>query len=109
MMLRTGRKGRTMTEETSERTQRVIRRLQERGLHDQAARFERVLAGGISDGLLFALREICQTALTAIEAIDPTTETMLEELRLEIDKRLARHRASERAEGRETAASPGPM
>jgi hypothetical protein len=43
-----------MTEETSERTQRVIRRLQERGLHDQAARFERVLAGGISDGLLFA-------------------------------------------------------
>jgi hypothetical protein len=41
------------------------------------------------------LREICQTALTAIEAIDPTTETMLEELRLEVDKRLVRHHTPE--------------
>ena len=89
MLLRTGIEGCTITEETSERTQRVTRRLQELGFHDQAARCERVLAGGISDGFLFALREICQTALTAIEAIDPTTETMLEELRLEVDKRLA--------------------
>jgi hypothetical protein len=48
--------------------------------------------------LLLALREVCQTALTAIEAIDPATETMLEELRLEIDKRLARRHTSEASE-----------
>jgi hypothetical protein len=54
-----------------------------------------VLAGKIGGGLLLALREICQTALTAIEAIDPTTETMLEELRLEVDKRLVRHHTPE--------------
>ena len=59
---------------------------------------KRVLATGLGGGLLLALREVCQTALTAIEAIDPATETMLEELRLEIDKRLARHYTSEASE-----------
>jgi hypothetical protein len=84
-----------MTEPPIKRTQQVIQRLQESGHHKQAAQFEGALAGGIGAGLLMALREICQTALTAIEAIDPTTETMLEELRLEIDKRLGPHHAAE--------------
>ena len=83
-----------MTEEPIERTQRVIQHLQERGHHEHAAQFEGALASGIG-GLLMALREVCQTTLTAIEAIDPTTETMLEELRLEIDKRLGPHHAPE--------------
>jgi hypothetical protein len=34
------------------------------------------------------LRDACQFALTAIEALDPKTELMAEELRLEVDKRL---------------------
>jgi hypothetical protein len=83
-----------MTEEPIERTQRVIQHLQESGHHEQAAQFEGALVTGIG-GLLMALREVCQTTLTAIEAIDPTTETMLEELRLEIDKRLGPHPTQE--------------
>jgi hypothetical protein len=39
--------------------------------------------------LLAALRETCQVALTAIEAIDPVSATLIEELRLEVDKRLS--------------------
>jgi len=38
--------------------------------------------------VLFALRQTCETILTAIEAIDPVTQTMIEELRLEVEKRL---------------------
>jgi hypothetical protein len=41
--------------------------------------------------LLFALREVCETILTAIEAIDPVTQTMIEELRLEVEKHLRLH------------------
>ncbi|HTB42225.1 MAG TPA: hypothetical protein VK741_01270 [Acetobacteraceae bacterium] len=45
-------------------------------------------AHAVERGLLFALRETCETILTAIEAIDPVTQTMIEELRLEVEKRL---------------------
>lgn len=37
---------------------------------------------------LSTLRETCQVVLTAIEAIDPVCATFVEELRLEVDKRL---------------------
>ena len=87
-----------MPDEPRERAERVIQHLQERGYHDHAARFESALGGGIGAGLLMTLREICQTALTAIEAIDPATETLLEELRLEIDKRLAPHETPEQSD-----------
>jgi hypothetical protein len=40
---------------------------------------------------LHALRDACQTVLTAIEAIDPSSGTAIEELRLEVDKRLMPH------------------
>ncbi len=43
---------------------------------------------GAERGLLFTLREACETILTAIEAIDPVTQTMIEELRVEVEKRL---------------------
>jgi hypothetical protein len=42
----------------------------------------------IGHALLEGLREACQTALTTIEALDPKTQLLAEELRLEIDKRL---------------------
>src|SRR5579875_1646253 len=42
-------------------------------------------------GFLHALRDACQTVLTAIEAIDPSSGTAIEELRLEVDKRLMPH------------------
>jgi hypothetical protein len=39
-----------------------------------------------------ALREACQVVLTAIEAIDPVSATMVEELRLAVDARLLEKR-----------------
>ncbi len=42
-------------------------------------------------GFLHALRDACQTILTAIEAIDPASFTAIDELRLEVDKRLLPH------------------
>jgi hypothetical protein len=38
--------------------------------------------------LLSALRDVCQVVLTSIEAIDPVCGTLVEDLRLEVDKRL---------------------
>jgi hypothetical protein len=87
------------------RTRDLIARLREHGHREQADRVERQLADGVerqladgferqlslhglSRGALFALREACETLLTAVEAIDPVTQTMVEELRLEVEKRL---------------------
>ena len=47
--------------------------------------------GGLGQGFLHALRDACQTVLTAIEAIDPSSGTAIEEFRLEVDKRLMPH------------------
>ena len=47
--------------------------------------------------MLFALRAACETVLTAIQAIDPVTQTMIEELRLEVEKRLRLSPGSEPA------------
>jgi hypothetical protein len=44
--------------------------------------------------LLAALRETCQVVLTAIEAIDPVCAALVEELRLEVDKRLTEGHSS---------------
>jgi hypothetical protein len=70
----------------------LIERLREQGHHVEADR----LAGHLplqtaERGVLFALREVCETILTAIEAIDPVTQTMIEELRLEVEKHLRLH------------------
>jgi len=80
-----------MVEDAREKTERIIHELQELGRHDAAEHLELALSEKIEDALLLAIREACQTVLTAIEAIDPNTEMLLEELRLEIDKRLTRH------------------
>ncbi|WP_284943883.1 hypothetical protein [Acidisoma cladoniae] len=45
----------------------------------------------IGHGFLHGLRDALQTILTAIEAIDPASGTAIEELRLEVDKRLMPH------------------
>jgi hypothetical protein len=50
-------------------------------------------------GFLHALRDACQTILTAIEAIDPVSITAIDELRLEVDKYLQPHGESERTSG----------
>ena len=80
-----------MVDEAREKTEHIIHELQELGRHKEAEHLELALSEKIEDALLLALREACQVVLTAIEAIDPNTEMLLEELRLEIDKRLTRH------------------
>ncbi len=73
----------------AQQTRDLIKRLRESGHRAEADRLERQLtAHAVERGLLFALRETCETILTAIEAIDPVTQTMIEELRLEVEKRL---------------------
>jgi hypothetical protein len=77
-----------MTEELRPQTQRAIEKLQAEGHHEQAARLKGALETS-EGGLLYVLREACQTILTAVESLDPYTNTMIEELRQEVDKRLA--------------------
>lgn len=78
-----------MARDPKEQTRSLAERLRDRG-HDAAAdHLEYQLSlHAVERGLLFALREACETVLTAIEAIDPVTQTMIEELRLEVEKRL---------------------
>ncbi len=87
---------RPMTQNLPRQTRTLIDRLREHGHHPQADHLARQLSlHGVEAGLLFALREACETVLTAIEAIDPVTQTMIEELRLEVEKRLRLHTAGE--------------
>jgi hypothetical protein len=88
-----------MVDDAREKTERIIKELQELGRHEEAEHLQVALSEKIEDALLLALREACQVVLTAIEAIDPNTEMLLEELRLEIDKRLTRHHPGDKPAG----------
>ncbi len=79
-----------MSEEI-ERGRALAERLDAEGHAEAAERVHAATLGErIGDELLGALRAACQFALTTIEALDPKTELLAEELRLEIDKRLSR-------------------
>lgn len=72
-----------------QQARKVVERLREQGHEAEAEKLARPLSmQGVERGLLFTLREACETVLTAIEAIDPVTQTMIEDLRLEVEKRL---------------------
>ncbi len=73
-------------EKTIKSAHAVADALDQRGHADHAGRFRSALAHG--HPLRTALRDTCQVVLTAIEAIDPVSATMVEELRLEVDARL---------------------
>lgn len=84
------------------RAQALARQLREQGHLREADHIEAALAtdsapaaaeepAEIGHGLLHALRDACQTVLTAIEAIDPVSITAINELRLEVDKHLLPH------------------
>src|SRR5271166_6663033 len=78
-----------MAHDPEQQTRDLIERLREHGHHAEADHLDRQLSlHAVERGLLFALREACETILTAIEAIDPVTQTMIEELRLEVESRL---------------------
>jgi hypothetical protein len=79
-------------DKTIEAAHQVAQTLNERG-HPQHARTVRA---ALDHGrpLRTALRDACQVVLTAIEAIDPVSATMVEELRLAVDARLVDKRGS---------------
>jgi hypothetical protein len=77
-----------MSEEPGSAAHQVAGQLQEHGHHEHASNLRSALLGRAGAELLFVVREACQTILTAVEAIDPVSATMVEELRLEVDKRL---------------------
>ena len=92
-----------MVNEVREQTEDAIRQLREAGHLKEAQQLESALdsgnldaatpdaeteSSGFADVLPLTLREACQTVLTAIEAIDPNMEMLLEQLRAKIDHLL---------------------
>jgi hypothetical protein len=76
-------------DETVQAAHRVADALEERGHTPQAGELRAVLVHNHAEAMLLsALRHVCQLVLTSIEAIDPVCGTLVEELRLEVDKRL---------------------
>jgi hypothetical protein len=78
------------------RARLLAERLRVEGHDTEADRIKATLdqhlaADDTGHSFLHALRDACQTVLTAIEAIDPSSGTAIEELRLEVDKRLMPH------------------
>jgi len=82
-----------MTEETKRKANEVADALRARG-HEAPAETLRIAAAAerVEGAFLRGLRDACQTALTAIEAIDPVSATLIDDLRLEVDKHLLQHR-----------------
>jgi len=78
-----------MPDDTIKAAHHVVDTLHKRGHARQAHEIHAVLRGSHAGSILLtALRDVCQVVLTAIEAVDPVSATMVEELRLEVDKRL---------------------
>jgi hypothetical protein len=78
-----------MPQDTVAAAHKVADTLNQRGHHHQAGMLREALSSRHPRSpFLSALREACQVVLTAIEAIDPVSAMMVEELRLEVDKRL---------------------
>jgi hypothetical protein len=77
--------------EPLERARGLADRLRAEG-HDQAAQHveHATLGARIGTEVLDAIRGACHFVLTTVEAIDPKTQLMAEELRLELDKLLSR-------------------
>jgi hypothetical protein len=80
-----------VSEEELGQARDLAERLRSEGHGDAAERVEGATLGQrIGGELLDALREACEFVLTTIEALDPKTTLMAEELRLEVEKRLHR-------------------
>ncbi len=78
-----------MQAERDQRAKELAERLRSEGHGDAADRVDAAVHGsGAAAALRFTLDEACQWVLTAVEALDPRTAAMAEELRLEADKRL---------------------
>ncbi len=79
-----------MAEEPVNKAENLAQHLETTGNTGQAATVRSALQTPV-DGVLTALRETCQTLLTAFESLDPTTETLIEELRTSVDANIRIH------------------
>jgi hypothetical protein len=79
-------------EKTIKAAREVAETLDQRGHATHAETVRAALRRG--HPLRHALRDACQVVLTAIEAIDPVSTTLVEELRLEVDARLGEKRGT---------------
>lgn len=77
-----------MSDDPARAAERLAQHLAERGHAGHAKTMHGALALGAEHAVLHALRNVCQTLLTAVEAFDPVTIGMAEELRLALDRRL---------------------
>lgn len=93
-----------MVDQVREKARQVIRQLQEKGRPEEAQHLENALGSSFADAFPLVLREACQTVLTAIEAIDPNTEMLLEQLRAKIDTLLTPRHPAEPSPTDDTAA-----
>jgi hypothetical protein len=80
-----------MTDDVREHAQKLAQDLENAGHNEHAAKVHHILSGNdVEDGFLWALRNVCDTLLTFVEAIDPVSEMTLEGLRNQVDAKLNR-------------------
>lgn len=77
-----------MSEDPRTRASKLAERLTQQGHKDHAEKVETALAHETEHAVLLGLRDFCQTLLTWVEAFDPVTIGMAEELRLAVDHDL---------------------
>jgi len=77
------------TQDPQQQARALVDRLRENGHPAAADQLARHLGGHkVERAFLITLRETLETILTALEAIDPVTETMFEKLRVDLEARL---------------------
>jgi hypothetical protein len=88
--------GCTMTDEPQKHAETLIRTLRDNNHPEHAARFADVLSGNlVGAALLSALRELSDTLMAGVEALDPSAVVALENFRLSVDRHLTSGRADE--------------
>ena len=78
-----------MSEDVREHARKLAQDLESSGHMEHAEKVHHVLSShSVEDTFLWALRGVCDTLLTFIEAIDPVSEMTLEGLRNKVDAAL---------------------
>ncbi len=78
----------------SDRASQLSQQLKQSGHHAASADIDATLGKHHGNALLEALRETCQTLLTAVESLDPASYSAIEEMRLDLDRWLDTGRTS---------------
>ncbi|MDD2862425.1 MAG: hypothetical protein PHI71_15365 [Acidiphilium sp.] len=78
-----------MTDEPQKQAEKLAQTLRETGREEHASRFAEVLSGNlVGRALLEALRDVSDTVVAGVEALDPAGVAALEDFRLSLDRHL---------------------